>query len=94
MIVRVLGIGQYYLDDSDLAVVERADDAVEAAIAVGDEAAFSEALRSLIETIADVGTTVADDDFVTSDVVVPDIDITLAEATALEEEPGDGLIPG
>lgn len=94
MIVRVLGSGQWHLDDSDVAVVERADDAVEAAIAAGDEAAFSEALRTLIETIAEVGTQVADDDFLTSDVIVPDIDTTLAEATALEEEPGEGLIPG
>jgi hypothetical protein len=94
MIVRVLGEGQYHLDESDIAVVERADDAVEAAIAAGDQVAFSEALRSLIETIADVGTPVADDDFVTSDVIVPDIDTTLAEAAALEEEPGEGLIPG
>jgi hypothetical protein len=94
MIVRVLGVGQWHLDDSDVAVVERADDAVEAAIAAGDEAAFSEALRNLIETIAEVGTPVADDDFLASDVIVPDADTTLAEAAALEEEPGEGLIPG
>ena len=40
MIVRVLGLGQFRLDDADLPAVEEADDAVEAAIAARDDEAL------------------------------------------------------
>lgn len=94
MIVRVLGHGQFRLDDGDIAKVEAADDAVEAAIAADDEGAFQAALGGLIDTIVSVGDAVPDDEFVASDVIVPDRDITLAEARTLESEAGEGLIPG
>lgn len=94
MIVRVLGRGQYHLDHSDLPTVEKADDAIEAALASGDPAAFSAALTELIATIERVATPVTDDEFVTSDVIVPDDDTTLEEASAYLYDPGDGLIPG
>ena len=94
MIIRVLGSGQYYLDDNDVPAVERADDAVEAAIAAGDQEAFQAALRTLIETIDDVGTPVADDDFVASDVVVPGAETTLDEVSSYLDDAEEGLIPG
>ena len=94
MIVRVLGQGQFRLDDADMATVEKADDAVEAAIGAGDEAAFQAALAGLIATIEEVGDAVPDDEFIGSDIIVPDRDITLAEARMLESEEGEGLIPG
>lgn len=94
MIVRVLGHGQFRLDDADMASVEKADDAVEAAIAADDEGAFQTALAGLIATIREVGDAVPDDEFVGSDIIVPDQDITLAEARTLESEAGEGLIPG
>ena len=72
MIVRVLGVGQFRLDDADMAVVEKADDAVEAAIAASDDAAFTAALAGLVDTIQSVGDAVGDDEFVASDVIVPD----------------------
>ena len=94
MIVRVLGHGQFRLDDGDMATVEKADDAVEAAIAADDEGAFQAALAGLIATIKEVGDAVPDDEFIGSDIIVPDQDITLAEARTLESEAGEGLIPG
>ncbi len=94
MIVRVLGHGQFRLDDGDMAAVETADDAVEAAIAAGDESAFQAALAGLIDTIQRVGDAVPDDEFVPSDIIVPDRDISLEEARSIEGEPGEGLIPG
>ena len=94
IVVRVLGHGQFRLGDADLAVVEAADDAVEAAIAAADERAFRAALGGLIETIQRVGDPVPNDEFVASDLVVPDRDITLAEARTLENGAGEGLIPG
>ena len=94
MIVRVLGVGQFRLDDGDIAVVEAADDAVEAAIAAGDESAFSVALTGLVATIHEVGDPVPDDEFVVSDVVVPDADTTLGDAAAMGATAGEGLFPG
>lgn len=94
MIVRVLGDGQFRLDDGDIAIVEKADDAVEVALAAGDEAAFRTALTGLIATIREVGDAVGEDEFVTSDVIVPDADTNLAEAAAIEAAGGEGLFPG
>ena len=94
MIVRVLGIGQFRLDDGDMAIVERADDAVEAAIASRDHRAFRSAIGELVDTIERVGKAVPDDEFVTSDVIVPDRDITFEEAAAIDGGSGEGLIPG
>ncbi len=93
MIVRVLGHGQFRLSDADMANVEAADDGVEVAIAAGDESAFQAALGALIDTIGRVGTPVPDDEFIASDIIVPDRDTTLAEATALGGAAGEGLIP-
>lgn len=92
MIIRVLGVGQFRLADGDMGVVEAADDAVEAALAAGDEAALQAALGGLAEAIARVGAPLAVDEFMGSDLVVPGPDTTLEEAMALLGE--DGAIPG
>jgi hypothetical protein len=94
MIVRVLGQGQFRLDDGDMATVEAADDKVEAAIAAGDEGAFQAALGGLIDTIRTAGDVVPDDEFTASDIIVPDRDTTLAEALSFGGDTGEGLIPG
>jgi hypothetical protein len=94
VIVRVLGIGQFRLDDSEMVVVERADDAVEAAIAARDAGGFRAALGELIDTIERVGDAVGDDEFIASDVIVPDRDIPFDEAVAIDGGSGEGLIPG
>ena len=94
MIVRILGVGQYRLDDGDISAVEEADSAVEAAIAAKDDAAFTAALNGLVDTIQKVGEPLPDDEFVPSDVIVPDRDTTLADAAAYHDDDGQGLIPG
>ena len=94
MIVRILGVGQYRLDDGDISAVEEADSAVEAAIAAKDDAAFTAALNGLVDTIQKVGEPLPDEEFVPSDVIVPDRDTTLADAAAYHDDDGEGLIPG
>ena len=49
MIVRILGEGQYDLSDKALDALNALDAAVEAAIEVGDEAAFATSLAALLE---------------------------------------------
>ncbi len=94
MIARILGLGQFRLDADDLPGVEAADDAVEKAIAAGDERALRTALSDLIDVIVTTGDPVPDQEFVTSDVVVPPADSTLSDLQAIGAEGEEGLIPG
>ena len=94
MIVRVLGLGQFRLDEDDLPAVETADDAVEAAIAARDEAALRVAISDLIDVIVLTGDPVPDQEFVPSDVVVPPADSTFDDLASIGADGEEGLIPG
>ncbi len=95
VIVRVLGHGQFRLDDADMATVE----ARRRRRRGGDRRRRRGRLpgrpgRADRRPSRASGDAVPDDEFVASDVIVPDRDITLAEARTLESEAGEGLIPG
>ena len=91
MIVRLMGEGQWRVDD-DLAVrLNELDDEVGRALEAGDQAAMSDALRRLAEAVRSSGTKLDDTDLTPSDAVVPPEDLTLDEAHELLE--GEGLIP-
>lgn len=92
MIVRVLGEGQFRLDDAAFAAVGEIDDRVQAAADAGDEAAFAAALAELIQAIHAKGEPLPVEELIGSDAVVPAEGTSLAEATALLST--DGLIPG
>jgi hypothetical protein len=94
VIVRILGLGQFRLQEADLPAVEAADDAVEAAIAARDERALRVALSDLIDAVVQAGDPVPDQEFVGSDVVVPPADSTLADLAAMGADGEEGLIPG
>jgi PspA-Associated protein len=91
VIVRILGKGQYRLDDGDLGRLNELDNAVAAAVAAGDADGFAKAFAALIGMVQD-GTPVPDDELVTSDHVLPHVDTTLEEAR--EAFAGEGAIPG
>lgn len=92
MIVRVLGEGQYRLDDEAFAAVHDLDDRVQAAADAGDEEAFATALTELVDAIVSRGEPLPADELVTSDAIVPGHGTTLAEARELLSS--EGLIPG
>ena len=92
MIVRILGKGQFRLDDSLLGRLNELDNAVAAAVAAGDAGGFGRAFSDLIDMVETSGTTVADSELVTSDHVLPHVDTTLEEAR--EAFAGEGAIPG
>lgn len=92
MIVRILGEGQYRLDDAAFAAVSEIDDRVQAAHDAGDADAFHEALEALAQAVREKGAELADDEFVGSDAIVPGPDTSLDEARELLGE--EGLIPG
>lgn len=91
MIVRILGEGQYRLDDAAFAVVSEIDDRVQAAAEANDEAAFAAALNDLLDAIVESGSELAPDEFEGSDAVIPGHGTTLAEAQDLLSS--EGLIP-
>jgi hypothetical protein len=91
VIIRVMGEGQWRVDDAFAGRLNELDDEVGRALEAEDQAAMSDALRRLAEAVRSSGVRLEDTDLSTSDGVVPPEDLTLDEAHELLE--GEGLIP-
>jgi hypothetical protein len=91
MIVRIMGEGQYRLDDECVKRVNALDNAVVTAVEGDDEDAFHVAFEEMLDIIRKEGEQLGDDELEGSDVIVPPADTSMAEAAA--EFTGDGLIP-
>lgn len=91
MIVRLLGDGQYRVDDSLLARLNELDHAVEQAVEAGDEGALWAGLQALADAVRDSGERLGDEELVPSDAVVPPEDLSLEEAREVLQ--GDGFVP-
>ncbi len=92
MIVRILGEGQWELDDEHITALNNLDDEVEAAVEAGDEITFASTLAALLDGVRKSGTVLADDSLEDSDLILPPSDATLDEVRRLLAD--DGLIPG
>jgi hypothetical protein len=92
VIVRILGEGQVDVPDGDLDSLNDLDDALQAAVDGGDEASFTQSLAALLSRVRDVGRPLPDDEIVSSDLVLPSADASLAEVRELLGD--EGLIPG
>jgi hypothetical protein len=92
MIVRILGEGQYDVSDQALDALNALDAAVEAAIEVGDEAAFATTLAALLDGVRSAGVPREAETLDESDLILPPADATIAEVKDLLGD--DGLIPG
>ena len=91
MIVRILGEGQWDLEDAHLEALNALDTSVEQAIEAGDEEAFASGLVALLDVVRQQGTRLEDDALEDSDVILPMSDATLDEVRALLTE--EGLVP-
>ena len=91
MIVRILGEGQYRLDEDAFAVVHEIDDRVQAAADADDDAAFRQALGDLLDVVTGRGDPLPPDELHASDAIVPGHGTTLGEARELLS--AEGLIP-
>ena len=91
MIVRIMGEGQFRIDDSDRDNLNELDNAAVAAAEGGDEATFLRTFAALVEHVREVGTPLGDDELEGSDVLIPPADISFDEVR--HEFTGDGLIP-
>jgi hypothetical protein len=92
VIVRILGEGQYDVDDSALDRLNELDTQVEAAVEAGDEAALSTALTALHDAVRSTGAAHDPESLDESDLILPPAGATLDEVRDLLGD--DGLIPG
>ena len=92
MIVRIMGEGQLEIDDSRLPELSPLDDALTAAVEAGDDDRFRSALVALLDAVRSLGSPVADDALVDSDLVLPYEEAHIDEVRELLS--GEGLIPG
>ena len=92
MIVRILGEGQYDLDDDALDALNGLDAEIERAIEAGDEEPFRTALSGLLAAVRSSGAHHADESLDESDLILPPGDASLDEVRELLGD--DGLIPG
>ena len=92
MILRILGEGQWRIDDDQVDGLNELDDRVEHAVDAGDEAAFRTALEELLAAVRRAGSEVGLEELVDSDLVLPPPDASLEEVRELLSD--EGLIPG
>jgi hypothetical protein len=91
VIVRLLGEGQFRVDDSLIGRLNELDAVVEKAVADGDERALWTGLQALADAVREGGVKLADDDLSPSDAVIPPEDLSLEEAQELLSD--EGFIP-
>lgn len=92
MIVRILGEGQFVVEDDVLDTLNSLDDDLSRAIETNDSGALRRALDAMFEHVRSHGAPVDDDLLIDSDVILPPVDSTVEEITELLGS--EGLIPG
>jgi hypothetical protein len=92
MIVRILGEGQFKVDDAATGELNALDAKLEAALNANDEQAFRAALKALVARIRVLGTPLPADTLEPSALILPDAEATMD--TVRKMLSGEGLIPG
>ena len=91
MIVRLMGEGQYRVDEACLARLDELDDSAMEALGRDDEAELDARLDEMWAVVREQGQRLDDGDLTPSDLIIPPSDLTLEETRALFSE--QGLIP-
>jgi PspA-Associated protein len=92
MILRILGEGQFEIDEDKIEELNRLDDQLIGAVESGDEELFRLALNDLLVEVRAAGRPVPDEYLGESDLILPGSDATVDEVQALLGD--EGLIPG
>jgi hypothetical protein len=92
VIVRILGVGQFRVDDAAAVELNKLDTELEAAVEHGDQAAFSAALTGLLATIRAQGSPLPPDILEPSELILPHQDSSMDEVRKLLTD--EGLISG
>ena len=91
MIVRLMGEGQYRVDDALLEQLNQLDAQATAALDANDQSALEQHLTAIWATVREQGSALPEDDLSASDTVVPPFDLSLDEARRLLGD--EGFIP-
>jgi hypothetical protein len=91
VIVRLLGEGQFRVDDALFARLNELDDEIARAVEAQDEQALWTGLQALADAVRSNGSRLSDEELMPSDAVIPPEDLTLDEARELLSD--DGFIP-
>ena len=92
MIIRILGIGQFKLDDRHLDSLNKIDNQIVEHVSKGREKEFRADLARIISMIQESGEAIDPAEIISSDIIVPPEDMTLDEARQVFS--GEGLIKG
>ncbi len=92
MIIRILGEGQFSVDDAAADELNQLDAELAGAVDRGDEATFRRALTGLLARVRTAGTAVAADSLSPSELILPPEDADLAEVRKMMTD--EGFIPG
>lgn len=92
MIVRILGEGQFTLPGSAIDDLNDIDNRMVEAVAAADAPRFRSLLAEMFNLVRERGAPVPLDELVESDLILPELDLTLDEAEHIFI--GDGLLPG
>jgi PspAA-like protein len=91
MIVRLMGEGQYRVDDDLREQLNELDDRAVAALEQDDEPKLDDMLDEMWQLVRERGEHLADEDLSPSDLIIPPSDLSLEETKKLFSE--DGLVP-
>jgi hypothetical protein len=91
VIIRLLGEGQFEVDDGVVAHLDELDEEIGRAVEAGDEQALWEKLAALAAAVRANGRRLSDEELRPSDAVIPPEDLSLDEARELLAD--DGFIP-
>lgn len=92
MIIRILGIGQFKLDDRHIDILNKIDNQIVEHVSKGREKEFRADLAKIISMIQEKGEAIDPAEIISSDIIVPPGDMTLEEARQVFS--GEGLIKG
>jgi hypothetical protein len=91
MIVRLMGEGQYRVDDALRGQLNELDERAQTAIDANDEAALDDMLDKIWQLVREGGESLPEEELSASDVIIPPSDLTLEETRKLFSD--EGLIP-
>jgi len=92
MIVRILTEGQFNLPGAHIDELNDIDNKLVEVVEQGDRKGFDRLLKQMLDLVREHSAPVPVEELVESDLVLPEPDITLAEAAELFV--GEGLVPG
>jgi hypothetical protein len=91
VIVRLMGEGQFRIDEALRAELNGLDERAQAAIDENDESALDDVLDEMWALVGERGERLPDGDLSPSDLIIPPSDLTLDETRRLFSD--EGLIP-